>query len=46
MILPPNLSSTPFIQLQVVQPLASLAGGICHYRSNNQDLTERSLKQR
>ncbi|MEG4799235.1 hypothetical protein QUB63_01430 [Microcoleus sp. ARI1-B5] len=38
-ILPPNLSCTPFIQLQILQPAASLAGGICQNRSQHQDLT-------
>jgi len=38
-ILPPNLSCTPFIELQILQPAASLAGGICQNRSEHQDLT-------
>ncbi|WP_293302391.1 hypothetical protein [Microcoleus sp. PH2017_27_LUM_O_A] len=31
-ILPPNLSCTPFIQLQILARAASLAGGICQNR--------------
>ena len=46
MILPPNLSTMPFIQLQILQPVASLPRRICQNRFQNQKLTERKLKHR
>lgn len=46
MILPPNLSTMPFIQLQILQPVASLPRRICQNRSQNQELTQRKLKHR
>ncbi|MBE9124210.1 hypothetical protein IQ269_26270 [Tychonema sp. LEGE 07199] len=46
MILPLNLSSTPFIRSQILQPPTSLARRICHNTSQNQDLRERSNPQR